>query len=162
MPDNERKCTPLSVRVALRRSDTQKIEFSLTKGCRTDDDKSFYIIHFALLEKKDDKFEPKVSVDIDINKEAPDKEDSAEDTVNSGLTENQVRFIRGPVARAADKVTTRPDGAEALTFGDMDALLADTDEAENVGLNALDRAAAARRDNLQKLRDRVVSVLDIA
>ncbi|MGB7923471.1 MAG: hypothetical protein WCF57_09520 [Pyrinomonadaceae bacterium] len=160
MPEEKDSCTNISVRVALKRNETQKIEFSLNKECT--DGQSKYTIHFALLEKKDDAYEPKISVDVDVSKEAPDKKDEAEETVNTGLSENQVLYIRGPVARAADKAIAKPDmNPLAALLTDMETNFLREDESASQGLELLDTAAATRRDNLQKLRDRMVSVLDI-
>ena len=160
MPEDSDKCTPLSLRVALKRNATQKIEFGLAKSCKEVNGRfeSVWVIHFALLEKEGEEFTPKISVDININDEAPDKTKKAEDTEKAGLSDRQTLFIMGPVARAADKAIAQPeeDGLQAL-FASLDSTRDVTDK----DLEALDRAAAAREDNVRKLKTRVLTVLDV-
>ncbi len=162
MPDDSDKCTPLSLRVALKRNATQKIEFGLAKGCKDVGGRfeATWVIHFALLEKEGDEFTPKISVDININDEAPDKTKKAEDTEKAGLSDRQTLFIMGPVARAADKAIEQPqeDGLQNL----MAAL--GSERAQDVtdkDLEVLDRAAAEREANVRKLKTRVITVLDV-
>jgi hypothetical protein len=166
MPDETKPCKPLSVTVGLRRNDTQKIEFGLTKSCKKVEEReeSVWVIHFALLEKDGDEFTAKVSVDIAINQEAPAKEKAAETTARNGVSENQTQFLLGPVARAADKVVEEPraDEIRAL-FAGMDVnALRDADADEDASLELLDRAAEERDKNMRRLRSRVISVLDAA
>lgn len=165
MPDDTNKCTPLSVRVALKRNATQKIEFGLTKSCKKVEEKieTVWVIHFALLEKDGAGFTPKISVDIDINNDAPSKEKKAERTANEGVSENQTLFLLGPVARAADKAVEQPltDELKAF-FRSMNAsALRDDAKADDTSLEVLDRAADEHRKNLRRLRTRVISVLDV-
>ncbi len=161
MPDDTNKCTPLGIRVGLKRNATQKIEFGLTKGCKKEDDRveATWTIHFALLEKDGDEFTAKVSVDIEINKEAPGKEKQAEDTANDGLSHLQTLYLVGPVARSADAVIEQPN---------VDALLSNFDPAsfneaskDEQLFAELDRAADAHSENVRKLRRRVVGVLSL-
>jgi hypothetical protein len=162
MPEDSDKCTPLSLRVALKRNATQKIEFGLAKSCRDVGGRfeSVWVIHFALLEKEGEEFTPKISVDININDEAPDKTKKAEDTEKAGLSDRQTLFIMGPVARAADKAIEQPDGDElqALFASLTPSKLQDVTDKD---LEVLDRAAAERDDNVRKLRTRVITVLDV-
>jgi hypothetical protein len=162
MPEDSDKCTPLSLRVALKRNATQKIEFGLAKSCRDVGGRfeSVWVIHFALLEKEGEEFTPKISVDININDEAPDKTKKAEDTEKAGLSDRQTLFIMGPVARAADKAIEQPDGDElqALFASLNPSKLQDVTDKD---LEVLDRAAAERDDNVRKLRTRVITVLDV-
>ncbi|HEX8473244.1 MAG TPA: hypothetical protein VF666_04370 [Pyrinomonadaceae bacterium] len=121
-----------------------------------------WVIHFALLEKDGDKFTAKISIDIDLNNEAPGKQKEAEDTATDGLSENQTRYMLGPVARAADKVVEQPQADEISAFfnnADEDVF---SDAADDRSMELLDRVADARSQNLRRLRTRVVSVLDIA
>jgi hypothetical protein len=162
MPEDSDKCTPLSLRVALKRNATQKIEFGLAKSCRDVGGRfeSVWVIHFALLEKEGEEFTPKISVDININDEAPDKTKKAEDTEKAGLSDRQTLFIMGPVARAADKAIEQPDGDElqALFASLNPSKLQDVTDKD---LEVLDRAAAERDDNVRKLRTRVITVLAV-
>lgn len=163
MPEESDKCTPLSLRVALKRNATQKIEFGLAKSCKEVSGRfeSVWVIHFALLEKDGNEFTPKISVDIDINKEAPGKELRAEETEKAGLSDRQTMFLTGPVARAADKAIEQPFDEE------LRALFASLDPAAfqsasgNEPFELLDRAAASREDNIRKLKTRVIAVLDV-
>lgn len=166
MPADTDKCTPLSVRIGLKRSDTQKIEFGLTKTCKKVEERieAVWVIHFALLEKDGDKFTAKISIDIDINNEAPGKEKEAEGTATNGISENQTRYLLGPVARAADKAVEQPfaDEVRAL-FSDMNTnVFGDAAGTDNRSAEVLDRLALARGENMRRLRTRVISVLDIA
>jgi hypothetical protein len=162
MPEDSDKCTPLSLRVALKRNATQKIEFGLAKSCRDVGGRfeSVWVIHFALLEKEGEEFTPKISVDININDEAPDKTKKAEDTEKAGLSDRQTLFIMGPVARAADKAIEQPGGDElqALFASLNPSKLQDVTDKD---LEVLDRAAAERDDNVRKLRTRVITVLAV-
>ena len=165
MPDDTNKCTPLSVRIGLKRNATQKIEFGLTKTCKKVDERveAVWVIHFALLEKEGDEYTPKISVDIDINNDAPGKEPKAEKTAKDGISENQTLYLLGPVARAADKATEQPLVNELKAFfSSMDVKsLRDDAKADDTSLEVLDRAADEQSKNLRRLRTRVVSVLDV-
>lgn len=163
MPEDSNSCTPLSLRVALKRNATQKIEFGLAKGCKDVGGRfeATWTIHFALLEKKDgEDFTPKISVDININEEAPDKALKAEETEKAGLSDRQTLFLMGPVARAADKASEPPaeDGLQNLMASLGSARLQDVTDKD---LEVLDRAAAEREDNVRKLKTRVITVLDV-
>lgn len=164
MPDTDNKCTPISVRIGLKRSDTQKIEFGLTKTCKKVEERqeSVWVIHFALLEKDGDKFTAKISIDIDINNEAPGKEKEAEDTAADGFSENQTRYMLGPVARAADKAVEQSLADEVKAHFSDANLFGDAADADDRSVELLDRVADARSQNLRRLRTRIISVLDIA
>ena len=164
MPDDTNTCTPLSVRVGLKRSATQKIEFGLTKSCKKVEERveAVWVIHFALLEKDGDEFTPKISVDIDINNDAPDKKEKAENTANNGVSENQTLYLLGPVARAADKATEQPLANELETlFSAIDVRALRNDAKSDSSLDVLDQAADEQNQNMRRLRTRVISVLDV-
>jgi hypothetical protein len=158
-------CTPLSFRIALKRNATQKIEFGLTKSCKKVAEKfeAVWIIHFALLEKDGNAFTPKISVDIDINNDAPGKQEQAEQTEQNGLSENQTLYLLGPVSRAADRAIQQPFDQQirdlfATAAGDPGRF---RQEQEADPLEVLDLAAVERGDNIRKLKTRVISVLDV-
>lgn len=167
MPEDTKPCKPLSIRIGLRRNATQKIEFALTKSCKKVSEEridAVWILHFALLEKEGNEFTAKVSVDIDLNNDAPGKEKQAEDTAKDGLSTNQTQYILGPVARTADSVTEQPFADEIQTlFTNMDAAAFgdQADGADEARFELLDRAADTREKNMRKLRTRVISVLDV-
>lgn len=162
MPEDSNKCTPLSIQVALRRNATQKIEFGLTKRCKDVSGRieAVWIIHFALLQKDGDEFTPKISVDININDEAPSKVEKAEETEKAGLSDRQTLFLMGPVARSADDAINPPVEDElAKLFASLDA--AKFQDVTDKDLEVLDRAASEREANVRKLKRRVVAVLDM-
>jgi hypothetical protein len=163
MPEDSDKCTPLSLQVALRRNATQKVEFGLTKRCKDVSGRieAVWIIHFALLEKDGDDFTPKISVDININDEAPAKVKKAEETEKAGLSDRQTLFLMGPVCDSADEAIEEPLGEE------LRALFASFDPgraraaAEPDPLEVLDRSGETQEDNTRRLKRRVVAVLDM-
>lgn len=165
MPEDSDKCTPLSFRIALKRNATQKVEFGLTKSCKKAEQRieAVWVIHFALLEKDGDKFTPKISVDIDINNEAPGKQEQAEQTEKNGLSENQTLYLLGPVSRAADRATQQPfdEQIKALFAAAAGEPGRFREEQEANSLDVLDRAAVERNDNIRRLKTRVISVLDV-
>lgn len=162
MPENTNKCTNLSVRISIKRNANQKIEFTLAKTCN-EDAKPTYLIHFALLEKSGDKFEEKIGVDVDVNKQAPGKEAKADETVNAGISDRQVLYVRGPVARAADDVVTPgQDAVNGFDFALLDEVnLAVEDESVLKFVDNLDQIAADNNKKLEKLKNRLVTVLDV-
>jgi len=165
MPEDSDKCTPLSFRIALKRNATQKVEFGLTKSCKKVEQRieAVWVIHFALLEKDGNEFTPKISVDIDINNDAPGKQEQAEQTEKNGLSENQTLYLLGPVSRAADRAIQQPFDQQikdlfAAAAGDPGRF---REKQEVDPLEVLDRAAVERDDNVRKLKTRVISVLDV-
>ena len=134
------------------------------KGCKKVDNhvESTWVIHFALLEKDGDEFTAKVSVDIDINNEAPGKEKQAEKTANDGLSEIQTLYLVGPVARSADAVVSEPNSLLALSaFGEFNPDSLREASKDDQLFEAFDRAADENSQNVRRLRNRVVGVLSL-
>ena len=163
MPEDSDKCIPLSFQVAFRRTATQKVEFGLAKSCKDVSGRieAVWVIHFALLEKDGDEFIPKISVDININDEAPAKVKKAEETEKAGLSDRQTLFLLGPVCDSADEALEEPLEEELRAlFASYDPARARV-AAEPDPLEVLDRSGEEQEENVRRLKRRVVAVLDM-
>lgn len=157
-----KKCRPLSVRVSIKRNDTDKLEFKLTRACN-EEDKAIYKIFFAFLKKQaDGTYDAKIELEIDINKTAPSKKENANKTVNAGLSQRQVDVVRTKVARRADAVLEEKGTKKLLSSMDLESLDFGTpnDSTEKV-FEALDQIAEEESRRMKRLRKSLIHVLDL-
>lgn len=105
MSQTQSSCTNVSVKISLKRNDTDKLDFEVTKACGENGQGSSYKIKFVFSKKKEDgTYEERISIEVDFSKQAPGNEEAAEKTVTEGFTQRQMDIVRTRVAKRADAV----------------------------------------------------------
>ena len=126
----------LSLLVA-NRGNTQQISFGLSRTCT---EQIQWVITFVLKQRgTDGNFFDRVNFSLNVTQEAPGKTAQAE-RLQNGLTPNQIDFVQGPMAAAAERESTPtpvPAGLLARpALRSFAAAFADDSNLDNLGEGA--------------------------